>query len=44
MKYIRGGESGAADKIQGIWKISVHTNGGFVIEYAHILGIFIRNI
>lgn len=43
-KYIRGGGSRAADKIQGIWKISVHTNGGFVIEYAHILGIFIRNI
>ena len=43
-KYIRGGGSSAADKIQGIWEIPGYTNGGFVIEYAHILGLFIRNI
>lgn len=38
-----GGGSRAADKIQDIWKIPGYTNDGFVIEYAHILGIFIRN-
>ena len=38
-KYIRRRGKRAADKIQGIWEIPGYTNGGFVIEYAHILGI-----